>query len=156
MKAGGDCVETMHLDSSLLVSCFSSGEECLTLALKGRCQNQLKRRQASPDRIMGNTHSRLGGVALRGGSITTSGGSRLLDRAIGGLCEVHFLPLVIGVGDNNRTQRLRCVGESSIHCLVMYWSRNNPLLLFSPPAECADSGFDQKLEGVKMPSCPSK
>ncbi|KAM6978981.1 uncharacterized protein LKV04_014243 [Tautogolabrus adspersus] len=92
-----------HMDGIYL------GEECLTLALKGRCQNQLKRRQASPDRIIGNAHGRLGGGALRGGTITTSSGSRLLDRAIGGLCEVHFLPLVIGVGDSNRTQRLRCV-----------------------------------------------
>nr|XP_020472758.1 uncharacterized protein LOC109969888 [Monopterus albus] len=64
-----------HLDGIYL------GEECLTLALKGHCQNQLKRRQWQP-------------------------------WAIGGLCEVHFLPLVVGVGDNNRTQRLRCVDHA--------------------------------------------
>ncbi|KAM6946251.1 uncharacterized protein FYW47_017347 isoform 2-T2 [Aplochiton taeniatus] len=28
-----------------------------------------------------------------------------------GLCEVHFLPLVVGVRDFNRTQRLRCVDQ---------------------------------------------
>ncbi|XP_040912335.1 uncharacterized protein si:ch211-67e16.11 [Toxotes jaculatrix] len=95
-----------HLDGIYL------GEECLTLALKGRCQNQLKRRQAGPERLMGNGHSRLSGGALRGGSISTSGGSRLVERAIGGLCEVHFLPLVVGVGDSNRTQRLRCVDHA--------------------------------------------
>lgn len=86
---------------------MSSGEECLTLALKGRCQNQLKRRQAGSERLVGNGHGR-----LRSGAITTSGGSRLGERAVGGLCEVHFLPLVVGVGDSNRTQRLRCVGRS--------------------------------------------
>ncbi|XP_029980869.1 uncharacterized protein LOC115412481 [Sphaeramia orbicularis] len=89
-----------HLDGIYL------GDECLTLALKGRCQNQLKRRQTGPDRLLGNGH-RLAGAALRGGTIT--GTSRMVERAIGGLCEVHFLPLVVGVGDNNRTQRLRCV-----------------------------------------------
>ncbi|XP_068186378.1 uncharacterized protein si:ch211-67e16.11 [Antennarius striatus] len=87
-----------HLDGIYL------GEECLTLALKGRCQNQLKRRQTGAERLMGNGHTR-----LRGGIITTGGGSRLLERAAGGLCEVHFLPLVVRVGDGSRTQRLRCV-----------------------------------------------
>lgn len=87
----------------------SSGDECLTLALKGRCQNQLKRRQAGPERLMGN--GRLAGGALRSVTVTTSSASRLVERAAGGLCEVHFLPLVIGVGDSNRTQRLRCVGR---------------------------------------------
>lgn len=74
-----------HMDGIYL------GEECLTLALKGQCQNQLKRR-------------------LRAGVI--SGSSRTIERSIGGLCEVHFLPLVVGVGDNNRTQRLKCVDNS--------------------------------------------
>lgn len=91
-----------YVDSSCVLSLsVSSGEECLTLALKGRCQNQLKRRQAGPERLMGNGHGRLAGGAMRGSTITTSGGR---------LCEVHFLPLVVGVGDSNRTQRLRCVG----------------------------------------------
>ncbi|KAM6934109.1 uncharacterized protein FYW49_000398 [Xenentodon cancila] len=89
-----------HLDGIYL------GEECLTLALKGQCQNQLKRRQAGPERLFGN--GRLPGGALRGGT----GGSRLLERAIGGLCEVHFLPLVVAVGDGNHTQRLRCVDHA--------------------------------------------
>ncbi|XP_072253679.1 uncharacterized protein [Leuresthes tenuis] len=89
-----------HLDGIYL------GEDCLTLALKGRCQNQLKRRQAGPERLFGN--SRLAAGALRGGA----GGSRLLERAIGGFCEVHFLPLVVAVGDSNRTQRLRCVDHA--------------------------------------------
>ncbi|XP_069576551.1 uncharacterized protein [Brachyistius frenatus] len=91
-----------HMDGIYL------GEECLTLALKGRCQNQLKRRQAGPERLMGN--GRLAGGALRGGAVPASGGGgRLVERTIGGLCEVHFLPLVVGVGDSNMTQRLRCV-----------------------------------------------
>ncbi|KAF0026862.1 hypothetical protein F2P81_021599 [Scophthalmus maximus] len=93
------------------------GDECLTLALKGRCQNQLKRRLAGPERLMGNGHGRLAVGALRGGTIGTGGGGggsggRLVERAVGGLCEVHFLPLVVGVGDGNRTQRLRCVDLS--------------------------------------------
>uniref|UniRef100_A0A3B4B5X8 Uncharacterized protein n=1 Tax=Periophthalmus magnuspinnatus TaxID=409849 RepID=A0A3B4B5X8_9GOBI len=61
-------------------------EECLTLALKGQCQNQLKRR-------------------LRAGLVTSS--SRTVERTGGGLCEVHFLPLVVSMGDSNRTQRLK-------------------------------------------------
>ncbi|AWP13575.1 Hypothetical protein SMAX5B_004760 [Scophthalmus maximus] len=98
------------------------GDECLTLALKGRCQNQLKRRLAGPERLMGNGHGRLAVGALRGGTIGTGGGGggsggRLVERAVGGLCEVHFLPLVVGVGDGNRTQRLRCVGESYLKYL---------------------------------------
>lgn len=86
----------------------------MTLALKGRCQNQLKRRQAGPERLMGNGHGRLAGGAPRSGTITTSSASRLVERAAGGLCEVHFLPLVVGIGDSNRTQRLRCVGRFEI------------------------------------------
>lgn len=106
----GNCVA--EFVSKDVFHSLSSGEDCLTLALKGRCQNQLKRRQAGPERLMGNGHGRLAGGALHGSTITTSGGSRLGERAIGGLCEVHFLPLVVGVGDSNRTQRLRCVGGS--------------------------------------------
>uniref|UniRef100_A0AAV2JZR4 Uncharacterized protein n=1 Tax=Knipowitschia caucasica TaxID=637954 RepID=A0AAV2JZR4_KNICA len=74
-----------HLDGIYL------GEECLTLALKGQCQNQLKRR-------------------LRAGII--SGSSRTVERTIGGLCEVHFLPLVVSELDNNHTQRLTCVDHT--------------------------------------------
>ncbi|XP_067460362.1 uncharacterized protein si:ch211-67e16.11 [Thunnus thynnus] len=97
-----------HLDGIYL------GEECLTLALKSRCQNQLKRRQAGPERLIGNGHGRLAGASLRSGTISgpVSGASRLVERAVGGLCEVHFLPLVVGVGDSNRTQRLRCVDQA--------------------------------------------
>lgn len=84
----------------------------MTLALKGRCQNQLKRLQAGPERLIGNGQGRLAGGAPRGTTINgqVSGVSRLVERAVGGLCEVHFLPLVVGVGDSNQTQRLRCVG----------------------------------------------
>lgn len=107
----------------------SSGDECLTLALKGQCQNQLKRRHAGPERLLGlgNGHSRLAGGAPRSGTITTSSGSRLVERTAGGLCEVHFLPMVVGVGDSNRTQRLRCVGRS----IIVYWekSRLSPNML---------------------------
>ncbi|XP_061649167.1 uncharacterized protein si:ch211-67e16.11 [Phyllopteryx taeniolatus] len=87
-----------HLDGIYL------GEECLTQALKGRCQNQLKRQQAGPERLMGHGHSWLLGGAPRGGTISSPVSGRL--------CEVHFLPLVVGVGDGNRTQRLRCVDHA--------------------------------------------
>lgn len=90
---------------------MSSGDECLTLALKGRCENQLKHRHTGAERVIGNSHMTVG--MLHSGTITTSGGNRFLERAIGGLCEVHFLPLVVGVRDSNRTQRLRCVGRYS-------------------------------------------
>ncbi|XP_075870129.1 uncharacterized protein LOC142880243 [Nelusetta ayraudi] len=92
------------------------GDECLTLARKGRCQNQLKRRQAGPERLLGNGHGRLagggGGGGLRAVTITTSSAGRLAERAAGSLCDVHFLPLVVGTGDSNRTQRLRCVDHA--------------------------------------------
>lgn len=106
-------------------SIFTSlGEECLTLALKGRCQNQMKRRQTGPERLLENV--RLVGGPLRGGTISSGTGSRLVERATGGLCEVHFLPLVVEVGDSNRTQRLRCAGESSAlytkSCFFNHWA----------------------------------
>uniref|UniRef100_A0A3Q3XH39 Uncharacterized protein n=1 Tax=Mola mola TaxID=94237 RepID=A0A3Q3XH39_MOLML len=93
-----------HLDGIYL-------DECLTLALKGQCQNQLKRRHAGPERLLGlgNGHSRLAGGAPRSGN-------RLVERTAGGLCEVHFLPMVVGVGDSNRTQRLRCVHAEFARC----------------------------------------
>ncbi|XP_047457648.1 uncharacterized protein si:ch211-67e16.11 [Mugil cephalus] len=89
-----------HLDGIYL------GEECLTWALKGRCQNQLKRRQTGPERLMGN------------GRVSST---------IGGLCEVHFLPLVVAVGDSNRTQRLRCVDHAE-------FARCPQLLPFTSPS----------------------
>ncbi|MEQ2292867.1 hypothetical protein AMECASPLE_027194 [Ameca splendens] len=86
----------------------SLGDECLTLALKGRCQNQLKRFQTAPQRLFGSRRVAVG--ILHGGTA----GSRLLERAIEGFCEVHFLPLVVAVGDSSWTQRLRCVGRSAV------------------------------------------
>ncbi|XP_041922867.1 uncharacterized protein si:ch211-67e16.11 [Alosa sapidissima] len=87
-----------HMDGIYL------GEECLTLALKTRCVNQLKRQRSRSDRLVGRSRMQ------RGASIAASGGSRpsRMERS-GGVCEIHFLPLVVGVRDGNRTQRLRCV-----------------------------------------------
>ncbi|XP_054644345.1 uncharacterized protein si:ch211-67e16.11 [Dunckerocampus dactyliophorus] len=88
-----------HLDGIYL------GEECLIHALKGRCQNQLKRRQAEPESLISH-HGR--GWRLdgnpRGGIVSSSVSGRL--------CEVHFLPLVVAVGDSNQTQRLRCIDHA--------------------------------------------
>ncbi|XP_041856918.1 uncharacterized protein si:ch211-67e16.11 [Melanotaenia boesemani] len=108
-----------HLDGIYL------GDECLTLALKGRCQNQLKRLQAGPERLFGN--SRLGGGAVRG----STSSSRLLERTIGGFCEVHFLPLVVAVGDRNRTQRLRCVDHAEFARCPEPLSMSSPSLPIS-------------------------
>lgn len=110
---------TLNLFLRLSSAFVSSGDECLTLALKGRCENQLKHRHTGAERAIGNCHMTVG-------TITTSSGNRLLERAIGGLCEVHFLPLVVGVRDNNRTQRLRCVGRYSR-------SEKNPAQSLQPP-----------------------
>ncbi|XP_071196821.1 uncharacterized protein [Salvelinus alpinus] len=85
-----------HMDGIYL------GEECLTLALKSRCQNQLKRRQSGSERLAGNGRARRATVARPRSS------PGRVERS-GGLCEIHFLPMVVGVRDNNRTQRLRCV-----------------------------------------------
>ncbi|XP_026867699.2 uncharacterized protein si:ch211-67e16.11 [Electrophorus electricus] len=81
-----------HMDGIYL------GEECLTLALKTRCQNQLKRRRSRSERMTGRARVRRSATS-RAGRVERSGG----------LCEIHFLPLVVGVRDSNRTQRLRCV-----------------------------------------------
>ncbi|TRY60806.1 hypothetical protein DNTS_033095 [Danionella cerebrum] len=77
-----------HMDGIFL------GEECLMLAVKTRCQNQLKRRRSRSDRfrVRRSTLSRM---------------HRLEHSSA--LCEVHFLPLVVAVKDTNRTQRLHCV-----------------------------------------------
>lgn len=99
--------------------------ECLTLALKGRCQNQLKRRQTGPERFLGNGR-------LTGGGRGGPSGSRLLEQAIGGVCEVNFLPLVAAVGDNNRTQRLRCVGKNAEKKSSLVYSGMFLLLLQFP------------------------
>lgn len=77
-----------------------AGEECMTLALKTRCQNQLKRRRSRSDRTMDRTQIRKGSVSRASHAERSSG-----------LCEIHFLPRVVGVRDSNQTQRLRCVGE---------------------------------------------
>ncbi|XP_042169115.1 uncharacterized protein LOC121843536 [Oncorhynchus tshawytscha] len=85
-----------HMDGIYL------GEECLTLALKSRCQNQLKRRQSGSERLAGSGRARRATV-----SRPRSSPGRM-ERS-GALCEIHFLPMVVGVRDTNRTQRLRCV-----------------------------------------------
>nr|XP_046202818.1 uncharacterized protein si:ch211-67e16.11 isoform X2 [Oncorhynchus gorbuscha] len=85
-----------HMDGMYL------GEECLTLALKSRCQNQLKRRQSGSERLAGSGRARRATV-----SRPRSSPGRM--ESSGALCEIHFLPMVVGVRDNNRTQRLRCV-----------------------------------------------
>ncbi|KAL0985640.1 hypothetical protein UPYG_G00159820 [Umbra pygmaea] len=85
-----------HMDGIYL------GDECLSLALKSRCQNQLKRRQSAGERLVVN------GRAQRAAG-ARPGISQVRPERSGGLCEIHFLPLVVGVRDNNRTQRLRCV-----------------------------------------------
>ncbi|KAB5577228.1 hypothetical protein PHYPO_G00207490 [Pangasianodon hypophthalmus] len=74
------------------------GEVCMTLALKTRCRNQLKRRRSRSDRTMDRTQIRKSAVARASHTERSSG-----------LCEIHFLPRVVGVRDSNRTQRLRCV-----------------------------------------------
>ncbi|XP_052003887.1 uncharacterized protein LOC127658567 isoform X2 [Xyrauchen texanus] len=71
------------------------GEECLTMAVKTYCQNQLKWRRSRSDRMASRARRTMG----RTGRVQHSSG----------LCEIHFLPLVVGVKDINRTQRLRCV-----------------------------------------------
>lgn len=121
----------LTLNLLLLSSAFvSSGDECLTLALKGRCENQLKHRHTGTERVIGNGHMTVG-------TISTSGGNRLLEHAIGGLCEVHFLPLVVGVRDSNRTQRLRCVGR---------YSRSE-----KSPAQSLQPAYTNHLEGILFP-----
>lgn len=72
----------------------------MTLGLKTRCQNQLKRRRSRSDRLMDRTQIRKSAVSRASHTDRSSG-----------ICEIHFLPRVVGVRDSNRTQRLRCVGE---------------------------------------------
>lgn len=81
-----------HMDGIYL------GEECLTMAVKTRCQNQLKRRRSRSDRMASRARARRSTPGRTGRAEHSSG-----------LCEIHFLPLVVGVKDSNRTQRLHCV-----------------------------------------------
>ncbi|XP_059355726.1 uncharacterized protein si:ch211-67e16.11 isoform X2 [Carassius carassius] len=81
-----------HMDGIYL------GEECLTMAVKTRCQNQLKRRRSRSDRMVSRVRTRRSTTGRTGRAEHSSG-----------LCEIHFLPLVVGVKDSNRTQRLHCV-----------------------------------------------
>ncbi|KPP70945.1 hypothetical protein Z043_110190 [Scleropages formosus] len=74
------------------------GQDCLSWALKSRCQNQLKRRQWPSERPGATAHMHEEAAAH---SVKAERARRH--------CEVHFLPLVVGVRDSNRTQRLHCV-----------------------------------------------
>ncbi|XP_038277915.2 uncharacterized protein LOC119863467 [Dermochelys coriacea] len=67
--------------------------ECLSLALRSRCENRTKR------------HGR-GGQGKR-----EAAGARRARREepLAGLCEIHFLPLVVAALDPRRQQRLHCV-----------------------------------------------
>ncbi|XP_060786160.1 uncharacterized protein si:ch211-67e16.11 isoform X2 [Neoarius graeffei] len=91
------------------------GEACMTLALKTRCQNQLKRRRSRSDRMMDRTQIRKSTVSRTSPTERSSG-----------LCEIHFLPRVVGVRDSNQTQRLRCVDHPA------FASCPQPLPLTSP------------------------
>ncbi|XP_066544683.1 uncharacterized protein LOC136711968 isoform X2 [Amia ocellicauda] len=77
------------------------GDECMTLALKSHCENLLKRRQSRSERQGTKGRARR---SQHPGLLRPSRAER-----IGGICEVHFLPLVVGVRDLSRTQRLHCV-----------------------------------------------
>ncbi|XP_015214988.1 uncharacterized protein [Lepisosteus oculatus] len=77
------------------------GDECMTLALKSRCENLLKRRQSRSERQGTKGRARRSHLA--------AGPHSSRAKRMGGVCEVHFLPLVVGVKDLSRTQRLHCV-----------------------------------------------
>ncbi|XP_063070666.1 uncharacterized protein si:ch211-67e16.11 isoform X2 [Engraulis encrasicolus] len=130
-----------HMDGIFL------GEECLTLGLKSRCVNQLKRQRSRSDRLVGRGRTRRGAgrtgkeviplgpetsrlsretipltkeaiplgreeeLTGREAGLAGRRGRAARSQRSGGVCEIHFLPLVVGVRDGNRTQRLRCVDD---------------------------------------------
>ncbi|XP_043931164.1 uncharacterized protein LOC122804983 [Protopterus annectens] len=88
--------------------------ECMTLALKNRCENLLKKRSGRSHR-QGNKNR-----ARRNPQLEEPEGSRnqepegsrnrvRREELLVGLCEIHFLPLVIGTKDPNKQQRLQCI-----------------------------------------------
>ncbi|GCC42919.1 hypothetical protein chiPu_0027103, partial [Chiloscyllium punctatum] len=84
----------------------------MTLALKSRCENLLKRRTSRNEQHNNKDRARkrLKAQATRG-SLTrevrnTSSRSWREERLVG-LCEIHFIPLVVGQRDVHKEQRLR-------------------------------------------------
>ncbi|XP_048861854.1 uncharacterized protein si:ch211-67e16.11 [Brienomyrus brachyistius] len=73
------------------------GEECMTLALNSRCQNQLKPRQSRSER-MGRKGRARRGMEARPGRAERSEG----------LCEIHFLPQVVLARNRSKIQQLYC------------------------------------------------
>ncbi|XP_065416516.1 uncharacterized protein LOC135974104 isoform X2 [Chrysemys picta bellii] len=67
--------------------------ECLTLALRSRCENQTKRR----------------GRGGQGTREAAEAGRARREEPLVGVCEIHFLPLVVAAQDPKRQQRLHCV-----------------------------------------------
>nr|XP_014341479.1 PREDICTED: uncharacterized protein LOC102357686 [Latimeria chalumnae] len=80
----------------------------MTLALKSRCENLLKRRTSRSNRQNSHVAARQGQQPQHPGASRHR--SRREERLVG-LCTIHFLPLVVGTKDSSRQQRLHCVEQ---------------------------------------------
>ncbi|XP_039351006.1 uncharacterized protein LOC120374803 [Mauremys reevesii] len=107
--------------------------ECLTLALRSRCENQTKRRG-------------------RGGQGTREAGRARREEPLVGGCEIHFLPLVVAAQDPKRQQRLHCVE------LPGFSPCPQPLPVVSPGPAAAHCELDKntrRCHRQQLPSHPS-
>ncbi|XP_078085264.1 uncharacterized protein LOC144503989 [Mustelus asterias] len=90
--------------------------ECMTLALKSRCENLLKRRTSRNERhnAKERARSRLKAQAARSSpnrELRNTGDRSRREERLVGLCEIHFIPLVVAQKDVHKEQRLRCVEQ---------------------------------------------
>ncbi|XP_051870326.1 uncharacterized protein si:ch211-67e16.11 [Pristis pectinata] len=110
---------------------YLGNHECMTLALKSRCENLLKRRTSRTERqnAKERARKRLKGQAadsrLKREDGSAGGRSRREERLVG-LCEIHFVPLVVGQKDQSKEQRLRCVEQKGFAACP------RPLVISSP------------------------
>ncbi|XP_041057191.1 uncharacterized protein si:ch211-67e16.11 [Carcharodon carcharias] len=111
--------------------------ECMTLALKSRCENLLKRRTSRNERhnAKDRAKNRLKAQAARSSlkrEVRNAGSQSRREERLVGLCEIHFIPLVVGQKDVHKEQRLRCVEQKGFAACP------RPLSITSPNPAAAD------------------
>ncbi|XP_062907502.1 uncharacterized protein si:ch211-67e16.11 [Mobula hypostoma] len=116
---------------------YLGNHECMTLALKSRCENLLKRRSGRAERPNTTERARRrprGRVASsrRKREAGSAGPRSRREERLEGLCEIHFVPLVVGQKDENKEQRLHCVEQKG------FAPCPRPLVISSPNPATAD------------------
>ncbi|XP_032880843.1 uncharacterized protein LOC116975626 isoform X2 [Amblyraja radiata] len=124
---------------------YLGNHECMMLALKSRCENVLKRRTSRAERQNARGRGRKRPVGPGGGgrprreSAGSAGRARREDRLVG-LCEIHFVPLVVGQRDENKEQRLHCVEQKG------FAPCPRPLAISSPHPASADCELNKNTQ----------